>query len=1055
MIRIIHLSDFHLNNKTYRDWKKYLKSALNKKLSELNSEESIDLIVFTGDMVDKGGKDYNGATHGFQLFEQDIINPILNEIKLSKDNFLIIPGNHDIERAADGKRDELGSREFFKERENISEFISEKLNKPLDLAGMKRIESYKKFEKNFYQSCKNENHITNFGSSFILNLKGVSFGLSCLNSAWRCYDNNDSGRLLVGLDQIDEHTKFISDTTWKIALVHHPLDNLSMVERSLISSHIYKNYNMLLFGHSHSSYTAISSGFTGSVFINMAPSGLNNIYSDSREYSNGFTVIDIDINQKEICCKYWRYNLPNTNFVLNTDAGANGTGKFCGKIPDEETVKRKDNIKQILENIKEDHFEEMNNHLVGVKADIKDVTCIKDAFVMPPISSGMESSEEEDEENLTINQFMHSDWNQIFFGSSECGKTVLLYRLITEYVDEYEYVRKIPVYINIEDLGNKELITSIKEYLRCSSNEAKDLIAKEDLVLLVDNLNYKKYEIYKEQIKRFHKFLNENKRLKVIATSDGNFTEVTPMEYIQLCVIPFKINFIKNLQVRQIKGLMRLWIPEEDDLKQEVRLDKMITNFNSYALPSTAMSVSLFLWSTENNERKPINHAVLLEIYIEIILEKLQKENIYRETFSFKNKMQLLAKLANEMLVVEEDNYSLSYSDYVGVIEKYLKNLVGFDFDSDVISKYFLERKIFTKFQQNRVKFAYSCFFHFFLAKRMEFDNEFKEHVLQESEYYKFGKEIDFYSGLTLSDKSLLIEIHKRFRNEFESTDFVLGAMAGKWDKHFIIDTSKKVGGKENFEPIARRVEINQIRSNRPSDELIEDFNNRRLLKISDPSTILKKQGNISLESLLVILSNVLRNSEGVEDKELKKTIYNDLVKYSMIWMVLYREYVIDYVLKNNRLPPTIPMEIGLINILKNLPLHIEIAMNRHLGTAKLAPIILEKIKEDSLGHSPTKSDIESFLSVALYSDIQGNDFPKYFKRLIKQLGNNPVRDYSFYKLRNYYYRRTKEGSPNEEMYLDMLSELRIKSLNLPQSAKERIKKTFKNSKKKMLKGLG
>ena len=35
MIRIIHLSDFHLNEQNLRDWKNYIKDALLKKLKEL------------------------------------------------------------------------------------------------------------------------------------------------------------------------------------------------------------------------------------------------------------------------------------------------------------------------------------------------------------------------------------------------------------------------------------------------------------------------------------------------------------------------------------------------------------------------------------------------------------------------------------------------------------------------------------------------------------------------------------------------------------------------------------------------------------------------------------------------------------------------------------------------------------------------------------------------------------------------------------------------------------------------------------------------------------
>lgn len=55
MIRILHLTDFHLNNKTLKDWNDFLKDAFFKKLAEVHNEQGIDLVLFTGDMIDKAG----------------------------------------------------------------------------------------------------------------------------------------------------------------------------------------------------------------------------------------------------------------------------------------------------------------------------------------------------------------------------------------------------------------------------------------------------------------------------------------------------------------------------------------------------------------------------------------------------------------------------------------------------------------------------------------------------------------------------------------------------------------------------------------------------------------------------------------------------------------------------------------------------------------------------------------------------------------------------------------------------------------------------------------
>ena len=198
-------------------------------------------------------------------------------------------------------------------------------------------------------------------------------------------------------------------------------------------------------------------------------------------------------------------------------------------------------------------------------------------------------------------------------------------------------------------------------------------------------------------------------------------------------------------------------------------------------------------------------------------------------------------------------------------------------------------------------------------------------------------------------------------------------------------------------------------------------------------------------------MSIVLRNSEGVEDIKLKKEIYNSLIKYTLMWTALYREHIIDYILKHEKLPPTLPTNVSVKRMLENLPLHIQSGMSKWIGTPKLAKVILSKIELDSKGKSFTKSDLESFFSVALYSDIQGRDFPKYYKNLIKKLKNTPVRNYAFYKLIYFYYRRTRDGSTNEELYLDMLSDMKMKELNMPNRMKESVMKSLKKAKKNIV----
>ena len=54
-MRIIHLSDIHLSNENFQSFKSYYRNSLIKELNKINSETKIDLIIISGDLVDKGG----------------------------------------------------------------------------------------------------------------------------------------------------------------------------------------------------------------------------------------------------------------------------------------------------------------------------------------------------------------------------------------------------------------------------------------------------------------------------------------------------------------------------------------------------------------------------------------------------------------------------------------------------------------------------------------------------------------------------------------------------------------------------------------------------------------------------------------------------------------------------------------------------------------------------------------------------------------------------------------------------------------------------------------
>ena len=140
-------SDFHLNQDTLKDWNLYLKDALIDKVKASANGHNIDLVAFTGDILDRGGTAFQNEKEAFSLADKNVFQPLLDSLSLGRDRFFIVPGNHDIQREKDLERDELGLRSYFeKDQKNIRKFINESEDA---FDGIKRIQAYKEFENDF------------------------------------------------------------------------------------------------------------------------------------------------------------------------------------------------------------------------------------------------------------------------------------------------------------------------------------------------------------------------------------------------------------------------------------------------------------------------------------------------------------------------------------------------------------------------------------------------------------------------------------------------------------------------------------------------------------------------------------------------------------------------------------------------------------------------------------------------------------------------------------------------------------------------------------------
>ena len=194
-IRILHFSDFHLNGKYVEDAKTLLQNMLD---AIKKANQQIDLVVFSGDMIDKGGKDFTGGiTEALNTFKTEVVDEICNRLKLTADRFVFTPGNHDVNtQKADELTDEGIENNYMTDESKVSTFIKEP--KLFRSKYFQRIEDVKEFEKNYYEGIMKDNYTYDLlASNLRYSIKDINIGVTSLNSSWRYNDESKRKNMIV------------------------------------------------------------------------------------------------------------------------------------------------------------------------------------------------------------------------------------------------------------------------------------------------------------------------------------------------------------------------------------------------------------------------------------------------------------------------------------------------------------------------------------------------------------------------------------------------------------------------------------------------------------------------------------------------------------------------------------------------------------------------------------------------------------------------------------------------------------------------------------------
>ena len=498
-MKIIHLSDFHLNKGVLESNHKRILDALieDMELFEIGDDS---ILIFSGDFLNCGGKNMNSLEeNNFNVFKRLVFDPIYEKFPNLKNRTFFCAGNHDINRGAIKTTDKVVKENLIKEGRYRQEIYKE-----LRSNNVVGFEKYNEFVSEFYINFKGNKDISNLESNFSFNLNEYKVGISSLNSSFLCYDDNDRGNILISEEQIKESIEFIGECDVKIAILHHPISFLHESESEKIEELLQKEYDLVFVGHTHKVKQEFKQTLNGICFFSNGKS-LNGEESEKIDYINGYTIIDYIPNQT---LKVHLRNYSNicNKFIPNNEYG-NNEGIYEVSIN-----KNIDNEKEKTLEISDDFKIFLNDAGVDFTHKYKEKITLKDIYVFPNLESFNTPNSSEEEIRTIIkskellNNINNSKSNRIvILGDKSSGKSSFCKVCFQEIFEKENFY---PIFIQGEEIKDLKRIEKLKNRLLNEQYSSSKIPISKKAFLIIDDFNNTK--IRPEYLKNFLKDLIES-----------------------------------------------------------------------------------------------------------------------------------------------------------------------------------------------------------------------------------------------------------------------------------------------------------------------------------------------------------------------------------------------------------------------------------------------------------------------------------------------------------------------------------------------------------------
>jgi len=995
-MRIIHFSDLHFGKHNERIER--MLPVLIEELKKINDEGKIDLILFSGDLVWTGDDDQN-----FKNAKINFIDPILTSLNITQDNLILTQGNHD--NTKDSKEFSLVKEHIdrFEKNEEVDSFVN-KEDDEFNLSYVKS-ENYYNFIKAFYT----KDDINKLYQVFKRKIDGKEIGIVSYNSSWRAFIGEHSKQLLIPKTIVNKATEKIKDCDIKIAIMHHPVEDLKNFNQFEVEDLIHEKFHVLTSGHFHKQKPSILFS-TNTGILKLSSMAL---MSNKDGSENGISLIDFDLLTFDVKIAKYRY--------INTDNIFSITQNYSSHIPMNKEKEREVKVYRQTKQLFEKTLIDANSLIIFNKKERADKNFL-DYYNDPVIKEKSHfeniNSNNNSNNNISLNKLL-SD-NFIVFGKDKTGKTSLLRKIQLELLNNYFNYKAIPIYIEFKNsytINDFDIIDYIRQNYFLNKADAITLLENEKFHFLIDN-----YNPDSTQQKEF--LINVLKVVKNHLTTITSFESQESLTYNQI----FKLNgsqfnkaFIHPLNRMCIRTQTEKVLDEYDKDEKEKIVNKVLSIFSQLNIPYSYWSLSLFLWIYKKDRGININDNIeMIILYVDKLLGREEIAALGQDDYDLFKKF--FANFAHKLLKHHsETNYSVSFGELTEYIEKFKKDNIRFVTDTKDLLDYLLDKGILRKNSYtDRYTFRLNGVMEYFTSVYMQTNSSFVDDLLKPQNdmvYLEFSNELEILSGLSRGNKDFLKKIFKKTVN-------ALKFINDKYDQKYDELLSTKISNAKELSQLINNIDIKEHvpKSLEEQDEMMDNI--KPIQTFQDEVKIKKPQkkdidySHSQLEKHLFILSRVFRSMSSIDDEKLMIQTFEFIVNS---YINLGFELLNEFEFQKEKSEKEIEKEI--FNLFTSfIPLVTQLMISDAILHVNLRRLITKKIEE--FEKNKTNNEFRLLLLYFMLLDIDLKKNKDVIQKIIENIDIIALKNTSLLKLYLYLNFKSHGNKEIEELLKEKIIKL-------------------------------